>query len=356
MAEADLAAAVGRHGVGLPDRRNFAGGRLLFHLWGIAVHCVALACGFVLLINAMQVATMLVDFTEPWNGLFPSLKVFGNVMAMPFVGLPSEDPLATSSVEIWGLWVPLFMSIFLLLVAFLGFGTLRSGVSPGQAAVYVILASVLLVWQAQAGQIIGEMASWENMFNNDVVDEVRAMQKHLFKMTYEGWAELYNEHHCTSIQTGSERSLECSAETLEAQLMSVIVQEFCRAQTSRSDFSLRSQQCLEQGRQLKFLDGLGKPSDVDVYYCQCRTAIFDFLAAFSHWFIVLWLALLIGVLAALYAVVEPRLLKVAPEARREILLFGALGSVFLAIKAMMFADELPWSAPSDSNLLADLLR
>lgn len=337
--------------------------RLMAHAWGTAVHCVIFSVGLILMMHATQVgATLSVDGhwphgSELWTGLREALLMFLQNILLPFMEIPFidvADARTAMGVDVWGLWVPGFFSAFFIVTASLGLVTLRRQKS-WSAVPYALLAAVLLVWQSQAGHALTEISSWEDL-NSDKLglsDEAQRIQRHMFKVGHDTWAELYTEQQCKSIQSVNNlpRFMECSADTFEAQLMPIVVQEVCRPRrtSAEPEFLRRVKACRDQGRKLHMLPSAA--TDSDAFYCRCRSAVFDMLQVVSRWFMVMWLFLLAGVLAAIYTAAEPKLGLMCHEERREVLCFAAVSTVILAVKATLFADALPW-AQSGAGLLS----
>merc|ERR1719424_2015446 len=283
-----------------------------------------------------------------WTGLREGSVLFlRNVVGagLYFEASPLDSAMPTQTtydIDVWGLWVPALLSALFILTGVLGFSTLRHR-RPVTAAAYAVVAAVLVVLAAEAGRSLKEMAKWEDLGQ-------MPEQTAIFKASYETFSQLYKDSQC-SVDADKPDSnwITCSGDTLEAQLLQVLVQEVCQppgagGSSAETEFTNRAATCRKRGRELKMLAHAS--SETDDIFCRCWCATFDWFGVLSQSFVVIWLGLLLGVLSVLHAAAEPKLATMCPVERAEVLTFAGVAMSILACRVTLFSDGFPLSMSS----------
>jgi len=354
-----MRAAVGPHGVaqgvaaGAPQR--VAVGVRAAHACGALVHSVIFSLGLVFLLQVANIGVAL-DAQDHWSSAGTAVGSFRDAVVMllrnlllPFAEATFLDPMMpeSSGIDVWGFWVPGLLSFFFLSVAWLGLSTIRWR-RPSRAVPYALLAAVFLVWQAQVSHTIIEISTWEDLGPSTGPSQLsvtQQVQQYFFKMGHESFTQMYSERSCKVAQKvdGIPRLMRCSGETLEAKVMPLIVQEFCRAQSDdlEWEFDVRVNACKDQGLRMRVLGS--KTQESDAFYCRCWAAVFDKMQSFSKWIMFIWLAMLLGVLSVLYIAAEPKLSRMGSREHSEVLCFAFISMALLACRVAIFPDGLPWA-------------
>mmetsp|Transcript_58346 Transcript_58346/g.181229 ORF Transcript_58346/g.181229 Transcript_58346/m.181229 type:complete len:381 (+) Transcript_58346:208-1350(+) len=323
-------------------------------LYGSFVHSVVLTFGLVFLIQVGNISASLSAQGQWFSSgtAMSSLKdalvlLLGNLLA-PFGDasfLESSMP-ESPSVDVWGFWVPGILSVFFLSVASLGLATMRCR-RPSRAVPYTFLAAIFVVWQAQVGQALLEMSTWEGVGDATGAASPTApkqVQEYLFKTAHESFAQSYVEHRCRAAKAreGATPLIRCEADTMEAKLVPIIVQEVCRARTdgTKVDFESRVASCRARGQRMRLFPSASQ--EADNFYCRCWPAVFSALRITARWIMVIWIGLLAGVLSVLYVAAEPKLSRMSSKEHSEVLCFAVASMILLACRVIWLPDGLPW--------------
>jgi hypothetical protein len=332
--------------------------------YGVLTQLIFMCVGLVLMLQAMQVALML-GFDQQgsiWTGCWQGLSLVLRSLLAPFVEEQYSSISISQAFDVHslGLWFPAFLSAILIVTACLGFSTLRYR-HPSCAVPYALLAAILLVGKAELGVVLKEVARWEDLGlrrepavgSRLTQAEVKKMQSYFFKMSYEAFSDIYKAEKCSMVNQGNDQDsnwIRCFSDTLEANLVELVVQELCQPTLpSRSgSFTKRVRSCRKQGHELQLLSQDGEAEEV---YCRCWCGFFTWLQVASYFFVVIWFGMLLGVLSVIYAAAEPKLSRMGTVERAEVLTFASVVMLILAFRVTVFSDGFPYS-DSASSLLA----
>lgn len=247
--------------------------------------------------------------------------------------------------DVAGFWLPGLVGCVSAAASGLGLSVLRHRCTWA-AVPFAMLSAVLLAWEAQVGQVVIELATWQDLVPpaaRSRPQELQEAQQHIFGDARELFGQLLHEHGCTVSSGGS--AIKCSALTVEAGFVPQAVQELCRARSgSDSEFQRRVHACLDQGQKLQLLPGA--LSDADMAYCRCWSGTFDIMQVIARWVHPGWLAELLSALCVLYVAAGAKLARMNACEHFELLGFGLGSAAFLACKAIIFA-EVPWAKHVD---------
>lgn len=330
-------------------------------------HLTLMFAGLVLLMQATQVGLTLGVHGNLqgslWVGLRDaSIMVVRNLLG-PFI---EEGTLAQAlareglggkafDIDVLGIWAPALFSVLFMGTSLLGFSALRYG-RPSSVAAYALFSAVVLVWMAEAGRVMKEVSSWEDLNQSRAhrshggmeASEMEHLQRFVFRTSFTSFSQLYSEHQCSLVsdQTslGSREgssSIRCASTAVEATIVELLVQNICRPElpSQSGAFAERASECQKHGRALNLLPET--PTETDGVYCRCWCATFRWLQFASYWFMLVWFGLLSGVLAVIYLVAEPKLSRMGPIERAEVLTFASIVMLILACRVTFFFRGLP---------------
>lgn len=326
-------------------------------------HMALMCIGLALLLQATQISLTLgvADTGSPWVGLRDAgIMVLRNIFGPFFEGtlLDGMETQAFDS-DVLGIWGPSLFSILFMGTALLGFSTVRYR-RPSSAAAYALFSAVLLVWMADAGDAIREVSNWEDVSqfggkNSRGKDELE-VQLHVFKTASSMFLEHYKQHQCSVAGTGAGRdfdAISCSEDTLESNLFELLLYQVCQPPSPSesaevAEVTQHANTCRKRG--LEFVPLSDVQTEGQHIFCRCWVAVFRLLRIASHGFMLFWFTLLLGVLAVLYDMAEPKLSKMCPIERAEVLTFAAIVMFVLSLRVTFFSDGFP-SWMSVSSLL-----
>eukprot|EP00747_Dinoflagellata_sp_TGD_P209509 gnl/TRDRNA2_/TRDRNA2_82901_c0_seq1.p1 gnl/TRDRNA2_/TRDRNA2_82901_c0~~gnl/TRDRNA2_/TRDRNA2_82901_c0_seq1.p1 ORF type:complete len:281 (-),score=31.30 gnl/TRDRNA2_/TRDRNA2_82901_c0_seq1:493-1335(-) len=174
--------------------------RMLVHAWGALLHGIIFCIGSMLWLHALQVgATLHVqgqgkeDQNKLWDGMYDAAVLFGRNLLMPFMEVAQVSPFSSQapSIAVWGVWIPGFLSGFLVLTSGLGLSAFRHRKTTS-VVVYSMLAAILLVWQAQAGHTLLEFSSWEDLLQRTRPRDIRKLEQQIFKVAHDAFTQLFS--------------------------------------------------------------------------------------------------------------------------------------------------------------------
>mmetsp|Transcript_72982 Transcript_72982/g.158395 ORF Transcript_72982/g.158395 Transcript_72982/m.158395 type:complete len:388 (+) Transcript_72982:146-1309(+) len=257
---------------------------------------------------------------------------------------------STVSLEVWAIWIPGLLGFFLAFTGWLGLASRRRQQAKF-AVPYAACAAVLLVWQANIAHVVIELASWEDPSRwSRSPAEVQRMQKNLFKVSRDALGQLFVDQQCQVGRLEDEASFvtglmaECRGDGLEAQLLPVILKEFCgpRMLEPQTRFARRVRRCSEEGLKLGLLpqEQLGS----DAMFCQCWPAVFNLLDTAWRWVVLFWAWLMVGVLSVLYTAAEKKTSMMSGRELYELGIFAFFAVIVLTTKVMAYPEAFPWDS------------
>jgi len=267
---------------------------------------------------------------SPWAALDVLLRFF----ALPFADVPLPDPTRPDSagVDVM-LWAPGLLGFFCLAFGRQGFATMGRR-RPKEALPYAMVAAVLLAGLAELAQTTAEFSTWGDMAR-ETSSEKAELQQQVFRSGHGSFSQQFSEQQCKAVSGA--KMMECSATTMEASFMSLMVPGYCRplSDDAAAEFEKRVRSC--RGH-VKLLTDNALESDP--LFCRCWTALFDHQRTLAWWILFIWFFMLAGILAVLYAASESRLNRMCARERFEVLVFAAISMTILACRAVLLPEGI----------------
>mmetsp|Transcript_86432 Transcript_86432/g.257977 ORF Transcript_86432/g.257977 Transcript_86432/m.257977 type:complete len:348 (+) Transcript_86432:74-1117(+) len=270
---------------------------------------------------------------KPWAAMGVLLRF----LALPFIEVPLPDltEAGSAGVDVM-LWFPGLLGGFCLIFASLGFVSMRWR-QTSRALPYALLAAVLLACMAEVAQASNEFSAWGDLASfsgrSRAMSEKAVLQQQVFRSGHGSFTQQFSEQRCKAVS--GVQMIKCSATTMEANFMSLMVQGFCRPRSDdlTADFEKSANTCRGHVKSL-----MGVVLESDPLFCRCWTALFDHQRTLAWWILFIWFFMLAGILAVLYAASESRLNRMCARERFEVLVFAAISMTILACRAVLLPE------------------
>jgi len=270
---------------------------------------------------------------KPWAAMGVLLRF----LALPFIEVPLPDltEAGSAGVDVM-LWFPGLLGGFCLIFASLGFVSMRWR-QTSRALPYALLAAVLLACMAEVAQASNEFSAWGDLASfsgrSRAMSEKAVLQQQVFRSGHGSFTQQFSEQRCKAVS--GVQMIKCSATTMEANFMSLMVQGFCRPRSDdlTADFEKSANTCRGHVKSL-----MGVVLESDPLFCRCWTAFFDHQRTLARWALVMWFGLFVGILAVLYSVCESKLKRMCATERFEVLAFAVVSMAILACRAVLLPE------------------
>jgi len=270
-----------------------------------------------------------------------ALPFFDNAAAV--VGDLFQSPGLSDSLTagVWNFWLPLMFGSVLLVYGGLGFLCSRvKSVHPALLVPFGLVAAVMLVWQVEVNMALAKVAQEEVLPLEQGQTSLKPDQQpffHLFELSYDKFKEALRDFGCKvgAGSTDAEIWVECQDDSVEAQLLQVVITQICDAPVvddPKAD-AKAVQMCVQQGQQLGIIP---VPSATrDDAFCKCRRLAYSKMQYLTSWSMAVWFAQFFAVCAIMYFGVEPNLQKMPASQRRDVRAYGVVMMAVVIARVIM---------------------
>jgi len=268
-----------------------------------------------------------------------ALPFFDNAAA--FVGdfFQSSSLSDSLTAGVWNFWLPMMFGS--VLVVYGGLGFLCSRVKSVHAVILVpfgLVAAVMLVWQVEVNLALSKIAQEEVLPLERGQTTLKPDQQpfyHLFQLSYDKFKEALREFRCEVEGHADTLWVECQDESVEAQLLQVVITQICDAPVEddqRAD-AKAVQMCIQQGQQLGIIPA--ERAVRDDAFCKCRRLAYSKMQYLTSWSMAAWFAQFFAVCAIMYFGVEPNLQKMPASQRRDVRAYGVVMMAVVIARVLM---------------------